>query len=128
MPTTPELDESMLLRSLTQVGPAKPVGYLPLDTIRNFAKLSVEAIVSAARTRGLVAVQFGADASCIKSGALYVYDHEALSGLLQAQASALAAAGLPVEPDPFIEHIAAVWYPEDHPAYRIIASAFGDAA
>lgn len=129
MSPTPELDEdsrNTLLRSLTEVGPAKPIGYLPLDTIRNFVKLSPDAIANEARTRGLVTVQFGPDACCIKSGAFYVYDREALGRLLQAQAGLVAVAGLPREPDRFVAHIAAVWYAEDNPACRIIGAAFGE--
>jgi len=116
----------MLLRSLTEVGPTKPVGYLPLDTIRNVVRQSPEAVAASANVRGLMAVQFGPDICCIKSGALYVYDRESLARLLRAEADAVAHAGLPSDPDRFVAHIAAVWYAEDHPACQIIASAFGE--
>ncbi|HZR73731.1 hypothetical protein [Bradyrhizobium sp.] len=121
------LEGDRSLRSLAEVGPAKPVGYLPLDTIRNFTTLSVEAVANEARARGLAAAQFDSDACCIKSGALYVYDREALAKVLKAQAGAVAIAGLPNEPDRFVAQIASVWYPEDDPAYRVIAAAFGEA-
>jgi hypothetical protein len=115
-----------LLRSLTEVGSTKPVGYLPLQTIKDFVKLSPGTIAADATKRGLVAAQYGPDTCCIKSGALYVYDREALASLLQAQADAVSVAGLPHDPDRFVAHIAAVWYAEEHPAHRIIANAFGD--
>jgi len=51
----------MLLHSLTEVGPTKPVGYLPLDTIRNFVRQSPEAVAASANARGLMAVKFGPD-------------------------------------------------------------------
>ena len=127
---TPELDKHprhTSLRNLTEVGPAKPVGYLPLDTIKKVAKVSIEVVANEARARGLIAVQFGPDACCIKSGALYVYDREALAKLLQAQAGLVTVVGLPLDPDRFVAHIAADWYAEDNPACRIIAAAFGDA-
>ena len=131
MPTTSEPDEDKLktlLRSLTEVGSTKLVGYLPLYTIRDFVKLPPETIAADATARGLVAAQFGPDTCCIKSGALYVYDREALAKFLQAQADAVSDAGLPPDPDRFIAHIAAVWYAEDHPAHPIITKAFGESA
>jgi hypothetical protein len=125
--TAPDEDKrKALLRSLTDVGPAKPIGYLPLYTITDFAQLSPEAIAADAKARGLAVAQFGPDMCCIKSGAFYVYDSKALASLLQAQADAVSNAGLPLDPDRFVAHIAAMWYAADHPAYPIIASAFGE--
>jgi hypothetical protein len=127
MSRTPEPDEDKtLLGSLTGVGSTKPVAYLPLYTIKDFVQLSPDVVAADAKARGLAAVQFGPDTCCIKSGALYVYDREALARLLQVQADAVAHAGLPHDPDRFVRHIAAVWYPKDHPAHPIIAKAFGE--
>lgn len=123
MTESDEDERKTLLRGLTEVGPTKPIGYLPLHTIRDFVRLSPEALAAEAEARGLATKQFGPDTSCIKSGALYVYDREALRGLLQAHADAVSVAGLPRDPDRFVAHIAAVWYTEDHPAYRVIARA-----
>src|SRR5581483_10311931 len=103
---------------------SKPVGYLPLHTINDFVQLSPEDIGAAAIARGLATAQFGPDTCCIKSGALYVYDREALAELLQAQADVISAAGLPLDPDLFVAHIATVWFAADHPIHPIIASAF----
>jgi hypothetical protein len=67
----PSADERRtLLLSLTEVRPSKPVGYLPLHTIRDFVQLSLEAVAAAATARGLATAQFGPDTCCIKSGAL----------------------------------------------------------
>jgi hypothetical protein len=125
-PEPTEDERRTLLRSLTEVGPSKPVGYLPLHTIESFVQLSPKTIAAAAIARGLATAEFGPDTSCIKSGALYVYDREALAKLLQARSDATAAVGLPLDADRFIAHIATVWFPDDHPARLIIASAFGD--
>jgi hypothetical protein len=119
-------ERQALLRSLIDVGPSKPVGYLPFYAIKDFVQLSPETIAANAATRGLAVAEFGPDACCIKSGALFVYDWEALACLLQSQADAVSQAGLPDDPDRFVAHIAAVWYAEDHPARQIIASAFGE--
>jgi hypothetical protein len=121
-----EGERQTLLRSLTEVGSSKPIGYLPLHTIRDFVQLPLEAVAAAATARGLATAQFGPDTCCIKSGALYVYDRQALAELLQAQADVISAAGLPLDPDLFVAHIATVWFAADHPVRPIIASAFGD--
>jgi len=117
-----------LLRSLAEVGPSKPVGYLPPHTIDDFVQLSPEALAKAATARGLATAQFGPDICCIKSGALYVYDREVLAKLLHMQADVISAAGLPLDPDLFDALIATVWFAADHPVRPIIASAFGEAS
>jgi hypothetical protein len=126
MTKNPDLNEeerNELLRDLTEVGPSKPVGYLPLYTIKKFARTTPEALVAAAAARGLATAQFTPAECRIKSGALYVYHRETLADLLRASAD---AAGLPLEPDDFIARIAAVGFERNHPAYPIIAAAFGD--
>jgi hypothetical protein len=121
-----ERRRAFLLRSLTRVGPEKPVGYLPLYTLREIAGVVPATVSAEAVSRGLVAAQFGPGESCIKSGALYLYDRQTLSALLQAHADILVAAGIPTEPDAFVATIAAVWLEPEHPAYPIIAMAFGE--
>jgi hypothetical protein len=125
-PEPNEDEEQALLRSLMDVGSCKPVGYLPLYTIQKFLNRTPEAVAAAAAARGLATVQFAPTACCIKSGALFVYHREALAALLQARANSVRDAGLPLDPDIFVTHIAAVWFDQDHPAYPIIAAAFGD--
>jgi hypothetical protein len=125
-PGSSEDERRALLRSLTEVGPSKPVGYLPLHAIKDFVQLPPNTVAAAAIARGLATAQFDPNACCIKSGALYVYDREALAKLLQARVDVLLAAGLPLDPDRFVAHIATVWFESDHPAHPIIA--FGRAA
>jgi hypothetical protein len=45
---------------------------------------------------------------------------------LKARANAIAAAGLPLDPDRFVAEIATVWFGNGHSAHPIIATAFGD--
>jgi hypothetical protein len=123
-----ENERRALLRSLMEVGPSKPVGYLPLHTIEELVQLTPEAVAAASAACGLATAQFGPDACCIKSGALYVYDREVLAALLEETADAVRAAGLPLDPDRFVVHIASVWFEKDHPSYPIIATAFGDSS
>lgn len=124
----PVMDDQMrraIWRSLTDVGPLKPVGYLPIYTIRRFLKTTPKVLAASAARRGLRSAKFTTKTSRIRSGALYVYDRKALEGLLSERAEAVQTAGLPLNADAFVAHIAAVWYDMDHPAHGIIAIAFG---
>ncbi len=116
-----------LLHDLMQVGPRKPIGYLPLYTVKELLRRDPEDIASEALALGLTATQFGPDRCCIKTGALYVYHREALAELLRAKANVLAANGLPTDPNHFVALIASVWFEPDHPIYPIIVAAFGGA-
>lgn len=115
-----------LLRSLADVGPLKPVGYLPRSTIRRFLRTTPKALAASAVKRGLATAEFTTRNSAIHSGALYVYDRNALNSLVREQAEAVQAAGLPLDADAFVAHIAAVFYDSDHPAHGIVAAAFGE--
>lgn len=125
----PGLDAEMtlsIMRSLSDVGPNKPIGYLPLYTIRNFLKLNPKSVASDATARGLVAIRFGAKDCAIKSGALYVYDEAALRNLLLGRQETLLNLGVPINPGAFVAFIAANWLDQDHPARSVIAEAFGE--
>jgi hypothetical protein len=117
---------SAILRSLTDVGSSKPVGYLPIYTIKRFLYTTPKAIAAAAARCGLATAHFTKRNTGIQSGALYVYDRDALDRLLDDEAEAVASAGLPPNADMFVAHIAAVFYATGHLAHRIIAAAFGD--
>ncbi len=87
-------ERQFLLRSLTRVGPEKPVGYLPLYTLTEFAEADPDRLAADALARGLAAAQFGPAECCIKSGALYIYDRAALDRLLKSNVDTLTAAGM----------------------------------
>jgi hypothetical protein len=53
--------ENAILRSLTRVGPAKPVTYLPLHTIRIILQMDPQALAQDAELNGLGAALFGPD-------------------------------------------------------------------
>jgi hypothetical protein len=121
-------DAARILESLTNVGPRKAVGYLPLYTIHDFVNQSVDAMIETATADGLAAICLTADRCCIKSGALYVYDRGALAQLLHKSADILAAHDLTADPDRFVLQIAARWFEREHPVYSVIAAAFGEGA
>ncbi len=120
-----EAEKAVLLHSLTAVGPDKTVGYLPLHTLAHFAQIDPDEVIQRAADRGLASACFGPNECCIKSGALYVYDPEALGKLLRTNTDILAATGIPAEPAAFVTYIAANWLEPTHPLYPIVAEAFG---
>jgi hypothetical protein len=66
-----EAEQRDMLRSLLEVGPSKPIGYLPLSAIRA-AKSAPEIIAMSALADGLAAVEFPPGACCSESGALWL--------------------------------------------------------
>jgi hypothetical protein len=126
---TSEIDEEDRRRafnSLALVGPIKAIGYLPINTVITILRLSVDSVIQDAVSRGLAAVAIGPDHSCIHSGAIYVYHRETLARLLQKSADVLTSCNLAIDPDQFVEQIAATWFLPEHPVYTIIAKAFAE--
>jgi hypothetical protein len=119
---------SAILRSLTQVGPAKPIGYLPLRTIRDVLQMDPHALAHQAEANGLSAVLFGPDQCCIKSGALYVFDRRSLETLMQSSRSILSGNRWPLDPDQFVARIAREWIDPTHSVTPVIRRAFGEEA
>src|SRR5215475_15344561 len=102
---TDDAERNSILSSLTQVGPTKPVGYLPLYTIRDVLQMDPYALVQDARVNGLSATMFGPDQCCIKSGALYVFDRQSLERLLRSSKLIVSASRWPLDPDQFVARI-----------------------
>jgi hypothetical protein len=123
--TLPTEERDQILTSLTSVGANKPVGYLPLYTVRVVLEACEDLLIAEARSRGLDAVSLGPEKCCIKSGAVYVFDRHALRELLSASAHTLKRCRVATEPDEFVLQIAAIWFEPSHAAYPIIAAAFG---
>ena len=79
-----------------------------------------------AEARGLSSALFGPNLSCIKSGALYVFDRHSLESLLRSSTAILVASGWPLDPDQFVARIAREWIDHAHSIAPVIKRAFGD--
>ena len=123
-----DAERSAILSSLTQVGSAKPVGYLPLDTIRDILQMDPHTLAQDAKANGLSAALFGPDQCCIRSGALYVFDGQSLEKLLRSSRSILSSSRWPLDPDQFVARIAREWIDHAHPVAPVIKRAFGEPA
>ena len=123
-----DAERSTILSSLTQVGPAKPIGYLPLYTIRDVLQMDPHALAQDAQANGLSAALFGPDQCCIKSGALYIFDRQSLENLVQSSRRILQASRWPLDPDQFVARIAREWIDHAHSVAPVIKRAFGEEA
>lgn len=117
------------LSDLRGVGAGKPLGYLPRQRIEACQGVSTEELVAEAQARGLAWRQFEEEQCHIGSGALYIWDRQALAALLSANITILAASGWSKDPDIFVEAVATIPVPEPaNPAlYELIGTAFADA-
>ena len=123
-----DAERTVILRSLTQVGSAKPIGYLPLYTIRDVLQMDAHALAREAEANGRSAVLFGPDQCCIRSGALYVFDRLSLATLIQSSSSILSENRWPLDPNQFVARIAREWIDQTHPVAPVIQRAFGEEA
>ncbi|MBB3267686.1 hypothetical protein FHW79_005351 [Azospirillum sp. OGB3] len=124
-PKTPD----QLMRSLRDVGSAKPIGYLPIQTITKTCGMPLADAIAEAEVRGLAwRVVDAPPASHIASGALYVWDRVALQALLDANRNILEIADWPLDPDAFVEKVDHVLvHQEVFPAlFELIGAAFND--
>jgi len=86
------------------VGAAKPLGYLPLDTILS-AGYTPARVAAELEVCGLGTRLCAAEECRIASGALYVWDRDALGKLLNANRNVLDDAGWPCEADEFVQRV-----------------------
>lgn len=124
-PTREATTQPDYMQDLWQVGPKKPLGYLPLDTIKHICDQDVEAVREACENRGLKTLLFSEDACTVRSGALYVYDHDALDEMLSNNLTTLVRANWPTEPEAFIQGVATT-FAEDSALYELVARTFAD--
>jgi len=120
-------ERDQILQSLYGVGPEKAIGYLPLYTLAEFLQIDPYQLAEHIALSDRTAVIFNAEQCRIKSGAIYVYDRVELQGILAASDTLLTKNGLSIDPDKFVEEIAATWFEPEHPVYPIIVTAFGEA-
>lgn len=104
---TIEADIQKGLRDIRELGVQKPLGYLPIDSLRTYFRSSVEAELERAKGRGYGTIVLGPKEADIGfKGALYVYDKQALSALLAESAPVLQQFGWPTNVEGFIRRIA----------------------
>jgi hypothetical protein len=115
-----------LLESHLAVGPDKPVSYLPIRTIEEVVGISIETYVSLIEGAGNQYAIFGADDCCIKSGAVYAYNLQSLTKVLNDNRNVLTRHGWPATANDFIRRIASEWLDSADPVITVVRKSFGD--
>jgi hypothetical protein len=114
-----------LLDDLRKVGPEKPLGYLPISTLVKICRVNLGQMEEELKQRGLKTVVLGEEESEVDGGALYAYDEQALSSLLENNRTTLQESGWPTEPEAFVQHLkVSAGHKTD--LFDLIAEAFGD--
>ena len=111
------------LGDIWQVGPEKPLGYLPMSMVNSYKPtLNPDYLIEKLRERGLKLVLIPVGNS---NTFLYVYDQEALSNLLTQNKHILSEANWPSTPLEFVQKVSGKAVPQG-PLFDLIADAFAD--
>jgi 8-oxo-dGTP diphosphatase len=108
------------------VGPSKPLSYLPIGTIERLLGMTVADYVCLIEQQGSSCIVFSETETCIKSGAVYAYSRIDLARVLFRHRFLLAEHSWPEAPAEFVRKVAQEWLDEDNPLKRVIDAAFGD--
>lgn len=114
------------INDLDRVGPDKPLGYLPLDTVINICERDPMELAHELEGRGLKTKIFS-DGECLRRGGmLYTYDEVALGALLKVHAGILHDAHWPETPHEFVTKSATTRAELYTKLFTVIADAFAD--
>lgn len=107
------------------VGPNKPLGYLPCDTIRDLCHKNVHALQKELEAKGnkTLFLTFPAETDVVYN-ALYVWHEPSLKAKLESGREILEAVGLSTDCEDYVRKIALYSY-LTHPVYGFIAETFG---
>ena len=119
-----------IMGDLYRVGPQKPLGYLPLDTITEIADEDITKVEQLLVGTGLDTFRTSGERpdgqSSWSSPALYAYDRLALGALLTANERLLDRRKWPVDPEEFARRVSSHTASPHGGLYDLIAVAFDD--
>jgi hypothetical protein len=121
-------DAKRLVDNHLRIGPEKPVSYLPIKTVEKVIGITIQDYMSLIERSGNEGIVFGAEDCCISSGAVYAFNCQYLSKILNDNQTILSEHDWPATPVDFIRRIAAEWIDEESPIMPVIRKAFGDTA
>jgi hypothetical protein len=120
-----KIQQPDILNDIRNIGPAKPVGYLPLSTIKAYGG-NVKALSAEAKRKGFIVRLFRKGEAPIVSGALFVASPVALTKLLEKHKDTVAAFGWSSNPETFLEEMATRQATPKTKLYDVVADAFAD--
>lgn len=118
-----------LLSDLYGVGITKSLGYLPLDTLTEICKTSIQDIINYSNKNKFGYLIYTQEECGIGSGAIFVYDEVMLMDILQVNKKMLTKAKVPTgKAIDYIEYLNKVHVAEEkYPlAYKVIGQTFND--
>jgi hypothetical protein len=120
-------EEDLIQSDLYAVGKNKPLGYLPLQTIMEDHGYPQKLKADLERG-GRKCIMMGYGECRVREGALYVYDEDALRGLLAKpdNKGTLDDAGWPSDPEAFVRKVAAQHTGQRCRLFDLVADAFAD--
>jgi hypothetical protein len=122
-----DADESAtILGEHLNVGEDKSVSCLPIRALETVIGMPVDQYVRIAESKGLRAIIFLPEETCINSGAVYVYSEAALLKILESSSAILSEIGLPKNPSEFVRKIAKEWFDSNNAIMPIVRRAFGN--
>lgn len=124
LPPSKEEEVQELLNDLRLVGVTKPLGYLPISTLRDVCGVELQEMREELEAKGLVVMELTEQETNVGSGALYTYDRDALSRVLESDRLILEKNGWPTEPDEFIRHLK--FFAKDPDLYKLVMQVFAD--
>jgi hypothetical protein len=113
------------LSDIRSVGLTKPVGYLPLSTIKRLGG-NMKTLSAEAKRKGFIVQLYREGEAPIVSGALFVASPVALTKLLEKNKDTVAAFGWSSNPETFLEEIATRQATPKTKLFDIVADAFAD--
>jgi hypothetical protein len=119
-------DAIRILDDLRNIGPDKPLGYLPISTINKYLKSDMQNLIREAEEKGLFVKIFRDGEVPITGGALFMADVTALDQLIKLHERTLKAFGWPIEPKEFLEYVATRHAPNKTKLFDVVADAFAD--
>lgn len=117
-------EKEELLNDLRLVGEEKPLGYLPIPTLREICGTDPQKMREELESKGIVVVEFQEEECRVAGGALYAYDRNVLGRLLESGKTILEKNGWPTDPDGFVRHLKV--FGGDPDLYHLIMRAFAD--
>jgi hypothetical protein len=112
------------LKDLNSVSETKPVGYLPLPTIRRFVTRDLGHLQAFYDQRGLSCKIFSAEESPIRGGAFVVFHEQAVQGVIDRQILLIQRLDWPTDSSGLIDLISTTWFDDEHEGRVLLKSLF----
>jgi hypothetical protein len=119
------LTDLSYLDDIYHVGPRKPLGYLPIDTLTRLCGQDLLATFARCQAQGNQSRWFSERECQVGSGALYVWHPPSLNLLLKEELATLRKFRVPVTPNAFVQAVAQLHFNAPK-MQRIVGLAFAD--